>query len=70
MDIYKEMIDAGVQGISNHESDLYAPVNDTTRAIVARYPGGRTVKTFTNQATGALSYDIPCAYSPFWKKKT
>jgi hypothetical protein len=68
MDIFQEMQQAGVE-IDNHESDLYVPVTDVTRAIVARFEFKQSVTTFQNQITGTLWYDIPFAYTPFWESK-
>jgi hypothetical protein len=68
VDIYQELLAAGVP-IDNHESDLYVPVNEVTHTIVARYEHRTNVTTFVNQVTGAHSYDIPFAYSPFWDRK-
>ena len=66
--IYEKMVDAGVQ-IDHHETDLYVPVNDTTRAIVAEYEHRANVTTFRSQIDNALWYDIPFAYLPAWDKK-
>jgi hypothetical protein len=68
MDIYKEMLAAGVL-IESHQSDMYVPVTEVTRAIVARYEYRTNVTTFIHQISGAHSYDIPFAYSPFWEAK-
>ena len=66
MSIYSEMIAAGVQ-CESHESDLYVPVNDTTRAIVERFEFENKVRTFANQVEGCLWHDIPFAFDPYWE---
>lgn len=68
MDIFQEMQQAGVK-ISNHYSDLYVPVTEVTREIVARYGPKVNFNTFKNQITGKLCYDIPTAYTPYWESK-
>lgn len=68
MNIYEDMKAAGVQ-IDNHESDLYVPVTDVTRAIVARYSDTHSITSFRHATTGAHWYDIPFAYAPFWANK-
>jgi hypothetical protein len=68
MSLYQELIAAGVE-VSNHFSDLYCPVNETTKPILAR--STLTRSTFVNQApphVGELWYDVPFAYEPFWEK--
>jgi hypothetical protein len=76
--IYQQLVAAGVE-IDHHESDLYCPVNEVTKAIVeeGQYRSGdygdyllkRAVSTFNSQIDGTLWYDIPFAYDPFWEKK-
>lgn len=67
-DIYTELKDTGIP-LFNHESDLYVPVTDVTRAIVDRYEFKANVKTFRDQVSGGLMFDIPFAYMPFWADK-
>jgi hypothetical protein len=68
MSIYSDMVAAGVP-IDSHESDLYVPVNETTRAIVDGYQFHASVQTFRHATTGAMWFDIPFAYTPFWEKR-
>jgi len=66
--IYQQMVAAGVP-VASYSSDLYAPVNDTTRAIVDAYRFKRNVTTFISDDPadkGARFYDIPFAYDPWW----
>ena len=65
--LYDEMVKAGVE-MDHHESDLYVPVNDVTRAILARYPK-QARKTFASNPDGKPWYDIHFAYEPFWADK-
>jgi len=66
--IYDAMKAAGVQ-IDNHYSDLYVPVNDTTRAIIAQYPDARP-RTFTSQIDGKPWFELTFAYLPYWEQRT
>jgi hypothetical protein len=68
MTIYDQMKAAGVQ-ISNHESDLYVPVNPISTAIVNAYEFKSNVTIFTSNSDKKPWYDIPFAYSPFWRSK-
>ena len=58
----------------NHFSDLYIPVNETTKALIAAYKFRQNVTTFkrvgcplTTEGMG-LWYDVPFAYAPYWAK--
>ena len=67
--LYTELLRGGVE-ISNHESDLYCPVNEITRKILANFPLElKNATTFYNQINGELWFDIPFAYLPFWENK-
>jgi hypothetical protein len=69
MSIYQEVKAAGGY-ISNHESDLYIEVNETNRAILAKYPiHAHNARIFRNEVTGAQCWDVPFAYEPFWQAK-
>jgi hypothetical protein len=60
--IYEAMKAAGVQ-IESHATDLYVPVNDVTRAIIAEYDSKQNVTTFTsNIAPHVPWYCIPFAF--------
>jgi len=66
MTIYQKMKAAGVP-IRSHYSDLYVPVNPTTRAILRE--SGRYCETFTNQVEGGLWFDVPMAFDPYWESR-
>jgi len=68
MDIYKEMIDAGIE-VSSHYSDLYVPVNEVTTAIISRYEFKCNVTRFRSAITGKAMYDIPFAFTPYWERR-
>jgi hypothetical protein len=55
--------------VDSHESDLYIPVNEKSKALVAAYTHKENVTTFYNKKDGKTWYDIPFAYAPFWEKK-
>jgi hypothetical protein len=66
--LYEQMKAAGVE-IDHHESDLYVPVNPTTRLIISDYKYKSNVETFRSQIDGTYWYDIPFAYDPAWAGK-
>jgi hypothetical protein len=67
--IYEAMKAAGVQ-IESHATDLYVPVNDVTRAIIAEYESKENVRTFISNIEPRVPwFDIPFAYDPAWKAK-
>lgn len=68
LNIYDELKAKNVQ-IDNHESDLYCPVNETTKTIIGQYDHKSNITTFKNQIDGKLWYDIPFAYTPWWNTK-
>lgn len=63
MSIYEQMKATGVE-IDHHETDLYVPVTETTKAIVKDYEHKSIVTCFPSQIDGSLWYDIPFAYTP------
>ena len=67
MSIMEEMEAAGVE-IDHHYSDLYVPVTPETKRIVSGYTYKANVTTFRSLADGALWYDIPFAYAPYWQR--
>lgn len=67
MSIYQQVIERGVEH-ANHSSDLYIPVNDETRALIAEYEHKRNVSVFKNNIDGKPWFDIPFAYDPFWNR--
>ena len=68
MSIYQEMKDSGV-AMDSHESDLYVPVNETTCAILAKYPE-QSRSVFLCTIDKKSWFDIPFAFLPFWEKLT
>ena len=67
MSLYSELLQAGVP-LSNHESDLYAKATPAAREIIRRHRPS-SVSVFTSQIDGALWYDVPFAYLPWWEKR-
>lgn len=68
--LYEECVKAGVK-IESHYSDLYIPVNEITRKLVADHTsnGGAQPQIFkSNIAPHDLWYDIPFAYLPYWQE--
>ena len=72
MSLYSDLIAAGVQ-VDNHESDLYFPATEKTRAILERYPLAFSIhETFINQRppnVGERWIDVPFAFEPWWTKR-
>lgn len=67
--IYTQMVEAGVE-ISNHESDLYVPNNETTRAIIAEYEHKNSVTRFNcYDDPNDPWFDIPFAFDPWWEQR-
>jgi|SRR5271170_7903743 len=55
--------------IANHESDLYIEVNDVNKEILSRYPLEKAnARTFRDQTTGKLCWDVPFAFDPYWER--
>lgn len=68
LSLYDDMVAAGVP-CNSHESDLYVPVNDTTRAILKAHDV-TTQTTFIDRHDGkTMMFDIPFAFSPWWRKR-
>lgn len=68
MSIYTDLKKAGCE-ISNHESDLYVPVDDISTEIINRYEFKRTIRQFRSRLDDRMYYDIPFAFDPFWEKR-
>lgn len=67
MSLYTDLIEAG-QPVANHYSDLYCPVNNTTRALINKHKATATI--FRNQVEGGLWFDVPFMFDPFWEKRS
>lgn len=67
--LYKTLIAAGIE-CSNWQSDLYFPVTEQTKDILARFPRQKAnATTFKSSIDGKLIYDVPFAFDPFWEPK-
>jgi len=60
-DILAEIKKAGVE-YAHHYSDLYFPVNETSKKIVAEYEFIKNVGKFEDCITGETWFDVPFAY--------
>jgi hypothetical protein len=67
-EIYNLVVSKGIPH-TNHETDLYIPVTEETKKMVANHEYKESVTTFVNQRDGGLWYDIPFAYIPAWQKR-
>lgn len=65
---YEEVIKRGIEH-DHHESDLYVPVNDSTKKLVKDLEHRTMVSTFKNNIDGSLWYEIPFAYTPWWEER-
>ena len=67
--LYSKLVAAGIE-VSNHESDLYFPVNDKTRGIVREFKSQKcqNIKTFTSNIDGKRMYSASFMFDPFWEK--
>ncbi len=65
MKIFQDAKALGIE-TDNHESDLYIPVTNETRKLVAQYEHKNSVTTFISQIDGTLWFDIPFAYDPWF----
>lgn len=68
MNLFDEVEKAGIP-YANHESDLYIPVNEETRKLIAAYEFKRSVKIFKSNIDGKAWYDVPFAFAPWWIAK-
>lgn len=69
MSLYTALIEAGVD-VSNWQSDLYFPANDTTRQILASFPKEKAIASvFTSNDTKKPTYEVPFAFDPYWQNK-
>ena len=58
----------------NHFSDLYIPVNETTKALINAYKFRQNVTVFKRASCvpdgyQGYWYDVPFAYAPYWANK-
>ncbi len=66
--LYEAITAAGIP-TDHHESDLYFPVTVESTAVLHGYPGQKAIaETFMSQTDGAMWYDVPFAFLPFWEK--
>ena len=68
MNILEEAKKLNVE-ISNWCSDLYIPVTEETKKLVAAYEFPQNITTFIANDDGKLWYDIPFAYTPYYNRK-
>lgn len=67
--LYNQIVALGIEH-SNHESDLYIPVNDQTRELIKGYEFKSNVTMFKSSIDGKPWYDVPFAYLPYWESKS
>ena len=65
--LYQQANEAGIEHDS-HCSDLYLPVTNETKAMIAEYEFKDNVTTFRSEIDGTRWYDVPFAFDPFWAK--
>jgi len=69
MTIYESLRDAGAE-IDHRESDLYVKYSREVVTLLKQYSGLKNVRAFVSQIDGAIWYDVPFAYDPYWKNIT
>jgi hypothetical protein len=67
--LYQRLLAAGVEGMSNHYSDLYVPYSRQAMDIIVAY-GAHITDIFRDQVTHKLTIDIFGAYDPYWTART
>ncbi len=67
MTLFEEIVSRGIP-YANHESDLYIPATDETRALVKQCRHS-TPSAFVNEVEGGLWLDVPFAYDPWWQRR-
>jgi len=70
MTIKEELIQLGMkpEEIDNHCSDLYVKKNAISEKFVSEYEFKNIVKTFVDDIEHKLWYEIPFAYTEYYKK--
>ena len=66
--LFEQVKAAGIP-YDSHETDLYLPVNEETRALIQNYRFKENVTTFKSQIDGKQWFDVPFAYLPAWDRK-
>ena len=66
-EFYEEVKKRGIF-YDNHCSDLYVYVTNYTTEIVKDYEYECNVTEFRNQIDGKMMYEIPFAYTDYYKK--
>ena len=73
--LYQELKRAGCR-IGNHESDLYVKADDISRPIIRQAVADKRLAHYPTlfrsqhpDDNGALFYEIPFGYAPFWEAR-
>ena len=64
---YKEVKKRGIY-FDNHFSDLYVYVTSETKEMVKDYEYECNVTEFRDQISGKMMYEIPFAYTDYYKR--
>jgi hypothetical protein len=65
-----ERVKAAGIPFDSHATDLYIPVTEETRKLIADYEHKSIVTTFVSNIDKKLWFDIPFAYIPAWEAKS
>ncbi len=66
--LYRAITAAGIE-TDNHESNLYFPATEESRAILDRFPRQKAnATTFHSPGTPGYWFDVSYAYDPHWEK--
>lgn len=67
--LYAALVAANIE-VDKHESDLYFPVTEESTEILSQFTQEHLIaEKFRNQNDGSLWYDVPFAFTPYWKEK-
>lgn len=67
MSIYQAIEKLGLE-YETHESDLYLKVTEESMIIMEAYAYKSTVDLFKSEIDGTMWFDIPFAYTPYFKR--
>ena len=67
LSLYEQCKQLGIE-TDHHESDLYIPMTEATRALIKAYKFKANVTSFISRIDRKPWYDVPFAYMPFWEK--
>ena len=55
------------EDINHHNSDLYLKCTPAAKAIIDRLENKALLSTFRSNIDGAMWYDLPFCFTPYWE---